>query len=990
MKQVMRKFAALTVIEIFLFSSLFPAWADPFPTPTSSLLRQRQTARDGSDLEAIREELEEQSKTAQDGGSRTGLRSVGITRREGKGFWVGEDLFIHIYDIEKDKVLLQIERKGQILMTVPMRVGQEPWNSFTRGILAKGVDGGDYSFGLYLREVTKREARLFVVAPEMVRIDQPEVMKSESDSARDGGRKDAREGLVRKRGLAITRREGERFWVGEDLLIRVSNIGSRTVTLHMEQGGQAPLDVPIAVGQKVWQSFTKGLLAKGEDGKEYPFSIWLAGIERGARLFVKAPKIVRIDRPEIRERRDRGIPPPEAKDGARKVLKDGGNQESAWPELAYHIRRFESADPETKIAELSAIQEGLSHRPLVPRDEVVALFLKHYQTVRGEVLRAHLLGALVHLGIQNPKIQELFDQEIRSAPPRLLQEGLMAYAGTLHRREVTLISPQTLESLKKLLSHPDEEVSYAALYVFVHALGGFSEKGQGVPLLKADLLTHDASFVKRLRKLMQSREIATSYLSEDLMERLGLGRGRPDPTFEGYVDWLEAHALRKREVSPQLNEDQLGVLYGLINQNERKLPSQFMGDLFRQGKKVIFVADVTRKGRSLPFLADDILRLKEEVGLNRVALPFPASEAENLQKFARGELKLNDWDYGAAHFLAQGIDTEGALYAEAFRAFLQRLNGKVRFIFYGKEAQEGEVALTTHLHPIQEALKELGEPRILVVGIPPMGMQLARKNLVTHSEWVTLSIARELGEWIGEERIASLIQVDEETWFWDHFSDVHNLIELIEKFPIFESFGIGIQETSIALLNFSRSYQQPFGSAWDGILFRETGLDQAPQGTEVLWNKKRLGESSGEKYLEVPFGRKAWIEAGSFAYRVWMEDEDVYVRRYDKKQYTPVGSIHRLELKQLFAVGRLAGNYLLNDSTLSGIHFTMVIGRNKKGDLILGVYDLNSTNGTKVAWNEPRAVRDGGDKKLPVLPNPAPLLNAIPQEAAYTESFSFP
>ncbi|MBI4436652.1 MAG: hypothetical protein HY590_04490 [Candidatus Omnitrophica bacterium] len=758
----------------------------------------------------------------------------GITRREGKGFWVGEDLFIHIYDIEKERVLLQVEQKGQILATVPMKVGEAPWKSLMRGILAKGEDGREYSFSLYLKGVTKRrEAHLSVVAPKMVRIDQPEVMKLEGDSARDGGEK------------------------------------------YVE--------------------------------------------------------------------------------------------ESKWPELLYHMKRFETGDLETRLGALDAIQEGLFHHPRLPRDEVIAFLLKHYQDAKEtkiEILRSHLLGVLIHLGIRSPNIQALFDEEIGSGgtSPRLLQEALLAFADTLYRGETTFISPKTLETFKRLLSHADEEISYAALYVFVNALGGLAHEGK--PVLKLEEMVQDKRFVKRLRKLITSPQFSTAYLSEDLLQRLGLSRGSPERPVEAYANWLETHALRKRENYPTLNAKQMGQLYRLIHQNENEnLPSQFIGDLFRNGKKIVFIADATRTGRSLPRLAEDMLRLKEEVGLNRLGLPFPPSEAENLEKFARGEITLAQWSYGTRHFLSEPGDMEGLKYAESFRQMLRILNGKIRLIFYGKEMEEGEVALFTHLRPIQEAYDRLGSPRILVMGTQTMGMQLARKNLITRNDWVKFSIASELEQRIGKDHIASLIQVDEEAWFWDHFADLHNLVELVEEFPITQSFGLQIQGTPIAWLQFSRSYQEPFGSAWDGIIFRKVGIDQeTEQGTEAVWKKVRL-EERPQRYLQVRFGGRVWVEAGRFIYRVWVEDDTVHFRGYDREQYVPRGTIHSWPFGKMFTIGRLWKEYSINDPALSRIHLTMVVVRDAQGHLLLAMQDQNSRNGTGVAWNAPTAARDGGLKQ---------------------------
>jgi len=111
-----------------------------------------------------------------------------------------------------------------------------------------------------------------------------------------------------ERGFLVWRAEGKRFWVGEDILIRVNDIDAqdRSATLHVSRDGRMLLAFRMNT-KRYWESRVDRVMAKGQDGKEYPFRIWFEEIKDGeAHLYVKADNRVKIDREERRTARDGG------------------------------------------------------------------------------------------------------------------------------------------------------------------------------------------------------------------------------------------------------------------------------------------------------------------------------------------------------------------------------------------------------------------------------------------------------------------------------------------------------------------------------------------------------------------------------------------------------------------------------------------------------------------------------------------------------------
>jgi len=643
----------------------------------------------------------------------------------------------------------------------------------------------------------------------------------------------------------------------------------------------------------------------------------------------------------------------------REGAQDGGGKLAEWPELAYHKSRLKTGGLTTKLVALTAIQKGLISRPDVPREETILLLTAMLASATQPVLRARILNTLIQLGPEREDVIALFDEALASpeTPPLALQEALMAFSDAIYRGSIGTLPPNTVQRIKKLLSHPEDEVAYNALYAFVVAFGGPTHRG-GVrtAFLNPEDFRNDQDFVERIQHLTESPELATAYFSGEVLAQLGIAHEAPASPLGGYFDFLESHALKGAEVPIILEEAEMSMLRQLI-QDHGERPRHYIVRFFEEGKRVIFIADRTRNAKSLPHLAEDIawLAKNDQNGPTHVALPLPPSQRENLKAFAKGELQAQDWQYAVTHFWK---DVDGIFhpeYAEAFQEALQHLNG-ILLVLYGKEAQEGEIALQAQVEPIRETLRD-SNARVVVLGLSEMGAQLAKTNLHTPHHEIVLSLSQDLNA----DEVTSLLHIDEEQLFWDQMDSLHNLSEFFGAYAARRSFGLAVHGTRMGTLRFSRFYQESYAEAWDGILFREPDADDTAK--EWVWSSIQLGGDRKGGEATVDFNDEAWIEAGRHAYRVWRQDDAILFQRYGLGRNTPLGGVHALALDGSLVAGRILGNYILSSDThLSGIHFSLTISKNPKGYYSLTLTDHYSRGGTKLAWKRALHARDGGRK----------------------------
>ncbi|MCM8780228.1 MAG: UPF0489 family protein, partial [Candidatus Omnitrophica bacterium] len=108
------------------------------------------------------------------------------------------------------------------------------------------------------------------------------------------------------------------------------------------------------------------------------------------------------------------------------------------------------------------------------------------------------------------------------------------------------------------------------------------------------------------------------------------------------------------------------------------------------------------------------------------------------------------------------------------------------------------------------------------------------------------------------------------------------------------------------------------------------------------------GGKAGGILVGRPFTGDVWVQAGSYNYKIWVENGKVNFQRYSLDKASPKGGLHSFKIGERFFVGSEFGNYKLPDPGLSGKHFSVIINEAENNIYKITIEDLNSEIGTIV------------------------------------------
>ena len=520
--------------------------------------------------------------------------------------------------------------------------------------------------------------------------------------------------------------------------------------------------------------------------------------------------------------------------GIRQHHMSDAGQEREWPELAYHLARLKSDEPHAVHVALDVIHWGLLKRPLVPRDNVIKILFLQYRKIQDEALRAHFFNAITALGMKSSEVKSellnVFSRE--DGPAKVIAGGVRGYLLFLRRHKPVAYDIEIIEAVKKLLFRSDLEVVKIVLK-FLHKIIESNEELFVEPI-GIEIFTKDTALIERLNLLTLLEDSTTRTQAAGVLVELGL------------LDQIESDELRIfAERFPQekanleltlfdiysrdgglsdhirgyqaLSKEEMKELDDIIIKNGM-LPHQLLIDLFEEGKQTVFIGEAILNDdiQSFRAIVKDIERLIESVKLTHVALPFPESERENLDRFISGGIPTHPWEYHPItedkfsdfkYDEAESMELSRLLYR-----MLQQLNGRVEFILYGEEPahSEGELLIDARVNKIAKIVSDIPSSRILVIG---SCSDLAKENLKYPDGSTELSIAYELGQRIGEGKIACVFNSDGDA------------LEI--QFPT--SFAIKIEGTPVAQIRFDSEFINTFGTAWDALIVRKYDDGEDPR-----------------------------------------------------------------------------------------------------------------------------------------------------------------
>jgi hypothetical protein len=161
--------------------------------------------------------------------------------------------------------------------------------------------------------------------------------------------------------------------------------------------------------------------------------------------------------------------------------------------------------------------------------------------------------------------------------------------------------------------------------------------------------------------------------------------------------------------------------------------------------------------------------------------------------------------------------------------------------------------------------------------------------------------------------------------------------------------------------------------------------------------RKIGGNFAGGSLSPTLFDKEVWIEAGSFAYKLWIEmssyDDErsklenekhalINLQRHDRKYGTPVDLVYHPLIGQDYSVGHRSDNdYSVADTALGKSHFSVKVTENEFGLFLLEVVDNHSELGTSVDWRPPQESVSTHQKPTPFVgPIAEPSIEIIEPE----------
>jgi len=529
------------------------------------------------------------------------------------------------------------------------------------------------------------------------------------------------------------------------------------------------------------------------------------------------------------------VPAGERRAEARSTA-SGGEE---WKELSYHLKRLKTGDQNAKMLAAEAIMDGLLQRQdyFLSDEDLDAIDQSFTDSQNVPTLHAQIFLTYIYGGFHLEKVRGVFVQEMSNRSKNnqlILHNGLSALNLIIRRGRASSFKKEILQMnlidlLFPILNLDDSSLLLDVLNLFELLLGYVPEE----EFLQNQRLKHFENLMTQ-SPYNDVRRTAASLL-------FILGK-EVTPEFQAYFTKSpmgQIHELfdevQKRPLKQVLSSEEQQNLYAQIQQSS--LPKEFLRHLLvKEGKRIIFVGfdrllqDAIKLG-----IVNDIVFLTEEAGLTHLALPFPPSQKTAFEDFLNGEEPESFLNLLAEHFGMDDMmeDKDAAedfkSSKENFRELMNRLRGKIEFLFYGNEpGVSGENALDTQVYNLESIYKNKRSTKILVYQEFGPPWVVSKEDLISITGGVYFSVASALTQRLGKEKIAVLVEQDKESIDETSFMRLHNLKEFFDQHPVPTSFALETQDSVIASLRFAHDYTQSYAQIADAWIFRKEGGEENP------------------------------------------------------------------------------------------------------------------------------------------------------------------
>ena len=335
----------------------------------------------------------------------------------------------------------------------------------------------------------------------------------------------------------------------------------------------------------------------------------------------------------------------------------------------------------------------------------------------------------------------------------------------------------------------------------------------------------------------------------------------------------------------KLNPDDINMLKLSGEMQLAERAANYLSGLFNR-KNIVFLGvenyPVPKEGKvsTGKELSRILLDTIEKAHVTDIAIPIPVHEKERFEKYLRGEIPPNEWDYNdlghkrndriqtmtvrednelqkslhsalSSKPILSSRDPNSLAYINELtqmRDIFAPLLGKVKFIYYGIDETKGviaDLARQEKAKAILDAAKKNEYARILVYGRLTEMSKISTVNKSTY--WGTTmahSVAEEIISEMGERKVSTVLLVSRSNYYAPLENSIESGIEklifgkagalkmmLQEILPdIFNSFGLDIKGTILERLSYSDSFKNPLADIFDGFVVWDKGEDDVDGG----------------------------------------------------------------------------------------------------------------------------------------------------------------
>ncbi|MDD5487566.1 MAG: ATP-binding protein [Candidatus Omnitrophica bacterium] len=561
-----------------------------------------------------------------------------------------------------------------------------------------------------------------------------------------------------------------------------------------------------------------------------------------------------------------------------------GEPGADWPQLPYYFRRLDDGDLLEKIATIQEVDHNLSWERLGGAgNKVLEKIFDVYRTSDEKRLKAACIELLAKWdgGTSEAVRDELIKVTGDPMSPSICRSraiyGLLLY---YDNGGVTRMDDRLLGNIKRAVASGEREVAFSAISFITDLAFKYPMENGPQRAFALSVLTGDPVFIKDLNAAMRSdnlivREHARKLafflgqisifnltdrelgmimfiyprISEAVIEEIRQNAPWEERSIDEKVershDSVQAQSMietlrniaasRANQGSMLSDEDMERMNDHLSSRGKYIAPRDLLAKFFDHGKRVVCVGDHSNSN-DMHKLVVDVVGLVEVSGVTHVAVPLPQGAEGTLDDLLRGRITAREfgrrlnWSFS----LEGEEDVEGA---EVIRDMLAPLLGLVTFVLYDNVSDSGilELAMDRKVSRINNVLSEDRRNKIILLTDK---FEVSKQRLSSSDGNADYTLVSELLHALGEDVVAAVLEMTEESLGTDQVFSVNNLAEFYSRFLAGVSTAFETTDPAVADIMgkvvFLEDYDHnTLANSLDGIIIRtDRGEDDDEKGDD--------------------------------------------------------------------------------------------------------------------------------------------------------------